>query len=439
MHRVSLLFPLLAILPMSLTAVDEAWYAAAEERIRSHRTGELTLTLLDEDRKPIADTEVRIEQTRHAFSFGTALSGKEILATAPGDPYRQQLLANFNAVVLENSLKWPLWERHNWRERAAAAMEWATDHHLLVRGHCMVWQTTQFGSPMPKDVWPEVLAAEKGEPADLAYVETRIREHIAAIGAHYRGRVAHWDVTNEITEHHKALAVLTPGEDSLTSSKIAHWYRLAHAADPDARLFVNDYGILTGKKDTQRDGYARTIRSLLEADAPLHGIGMQCHNWSWWARRDGNELTAILDRFGAFGLPIWITEFDTPGKGWGDTREEREPRQADYLREHLTACFAHPAVGGYLIWGFWDGRHWADDAPLFREDWSEKPAYDVWRELVFDRWWSDETTSTDAEGILRIRLFKGDHRVTLTHGEREWTFAISVREPAVAYRMRLKE
>ncbi len=417
----------------------ETWFAAAEARIAKHRQGELVLTLVDNDREPVAGTAVRIKQTRHAFPFGTAISGELILAAKPGDTYRERILENFNTVTIENAQKWPLWECPEWRARAEAAVDWARRHELLVRGHCMVWQTTQFGKPMPRHEWLEVLAAEAGEPADLARVERRIRDHIADIGGHYRGRVAHWDVTNEITEHHKALAVLTPGEDPLTSSKIAHWYRLAHRAAPDAELLVNDYGILSGKKEAQKAGYEATIRSLVEDGAPLHGIGMQCHNWTWWTRRNPEQITTTLDRFARFGLPIWITEFDTPGKGWGEERAEREPKQAEYLREHLTACFAHPAVGGYVMWGFWDGKHWSDDAPLFREDWSEKPAYAVWRELVFDRWWSDETVTTDDAGVLRVRLFKGKHRLTLEHAGREWSFTVVVRDSEVRTRIRLKE
>ena len=63
------------------------------------------------------------------------------------------------------------------------------------------------------------------------------------------------------------------------------------------------------------------------------------------------------------------------------------------------------------MWGFWDGAHWKDDAPIFREDWSLKPSGQAFFDLVFDTWWTDTEASTDANGYLDIRGFMGEYEV----------------------------
>jgi len=152
-------------------------------------------------------------------------------------------------------------------------------------------------------------------------------------------------VTNEITAHHHALKVLDPDHPPRTSPLIAEWYRAAHAADPQAQLFVNDYDVLVGGREGHRKGYESTIQSLLDAGAPLHGIGMQAHVHRAKVRPTPQGMRAVLDRFGRFGLPIWITEFDTFGGGWGDG-EDRTAAETACFREVLISCFAHPAVEG---------------------------------------------------------------------------------------------
>jgi hypothetical protein len=86
------------------------------------------------------------------------------------------------------------------------------------------------------------------------------------------------------------------------------------------------------------------------------------------------------------------------------------------MRDFLTIVFSHPAVESFLMWGFWDGAHWYDDAPIFREDWSVKPSGQVFLDLVFDTWWTDETAVTDSDGMVTFRGYHGDYDVTATHG-----------------------
>lgn len=434
---ISSLLALVSMLALSGADANDDWRTEADQRIAEHRMGELVVTLVNQKNQPIANTQVHVRQQRHAFGFGTAISAGVLDESSDDEPYRQHIVELFNCVVLANGMKWPFWEAAERRLQTEEAVDWALSKGLDVRGHTMIWQTTQFGKPMPGDVWEEVLKAEAGEDADLDYVRKRIDDHIRSIGHHFAGRVIHWDVTNEITEHYKALSALTPDEPPRTSSEIADWYRLAHEADPNAKLFVNDYHILVGDKPKAKDGYESTIKSLLDAGAPLHGIGMQCHYYRQNLTRTPQQLLETLDRFGKYGLPIWITEFDAFGGGWG-TGEARLQAQADFFRDHLYACFSHPAVQGYVIWGFWDGRHWASEAPLFKKDWSPKPSLDVYRELVLDKWWTDEVATTDENGVLRLRVFKGEHLLTFEYEGKEYEAPVSIYGAESVDRIRVK-
>ena len=410
----------------SLLAADlPEWELAAQEQIRQHRMGELTLVLRGKGGEPVAGAELALRQRRHHFGFGTAVNAGHFAQTAEDDPYRQRIVELFNVAVLENGHKWPAWERTNRRTMTIATTDWLRRRGIAIRGHTLLWQTKQFGKPMPADVWAEVLKAEAGEPADLDHVRRRIADHLEATTRQLAGTVIHWDVTNEITAHHHALQVLDPEHPPRTSPLIAEWYRAVHAADPDARLFVNDYSILVNRNDGHRQGYEATIQSLLDAGAPLHGIGMQCHVTSDFHRPRPAEIKERLDRFGRFGLPIWITEFDCIGKSWPEG-EERIAAQTECFREILIGCFAHPAVEGFIMWGFWDGRHWGKNAPLYHQDWSPKPGLAIYRDLVFGQWWSEENATSDDQGRVSLRVFKGTHHVTVTVGEETYESEVAI-------------
>ena len=138
----------------------------------------------------------------------------------------------------------------------------------------------------------------------------------------------------------------------------------------------------------------------------MDGIGLQSHF-------DSN-LTApsrvldLLDQFAAFGKDLQVTEFDISMSD--------EQVQADYTRDFLTLCFSHPAMKGFMMWGFWEGAHWRPLAAMIRRDWSTRPAYDVWNDLIYRQWWTDTSGATSADGIFRTRGFLGAYDVDVTIG-----------------------
>ncbi len=371
---------------------DAPWRAEAEARIERLRKGDLTVRVTDAAGRPLADTDVHVRQTRHAFPFGTAATAARIMGTTPTDEtYRRHLTSLFNAVVLENDLKWGAcagdWGPRFGREQTLAALRWLHDSGFLVRGHVLVWPSWR---NLPKSV-----ATLQANPAALRQA---ILARIDDVCTTTAGLTAQWDVVNEPFDNHDVM-------DLCGREVMVEWFRRARERlTQDCRLFINDYGIVAagGATDTPHQRhYDETISFLLAQGAPLEGIGVQSH----FGGQPTSPVTAlaILDHLAAHQLPIVITEFDI------DTQDE--DYQAAYTRDYLTLCFSHPAVAGFLMWGFWEGAHWLPTAAMLRKDWTEKPNLTVWRELVQQRWWTDVTVRTGADGVAHVRGFKGTYTV----------------------------
>lgn len=72
------------------------------------------------------------------------------------------------------------------------------------------------------------------------------------------------------------------------------------------------------------------------------------------------------------------------------------------------------------MWGFWEGAHWLPTAALYNQDWTERPALQAYRDLVFGDWWTMENGPTGSDGEYDVRGFKGDYLVRVTHDGTEY-------------------
>jgi endo-1,4-beta-xylanase len=372
---------------------EAAWRKPAAERIDQLRKRELTIAVKDATGKPLVGAEVSVRQTRQAFGFGSAVIAQTL--TLPGnDRYKALTAELFNTAVLENNLKWqPLagdWGGGWTVDVAAKGVDWLAQHGIQTRGHVLVWPSWR---NLPRAVKP----LEK-EPAKL---RAAVSAHVTELATAMRGKLVHWDVLNEPFDNHDLM-------DQFGDDVMLEWYKAARAADPNVKLFINDYAILSGGAgDTpHRDHYEKTIKFLVDKGAPLDGIGMQGHFGA--ALTGPEDLLKLLDRYAKFGKQIWITEYDV------DIDDELVAGQ--FTRDFYTTLFSHPAVGGILMWGFWDGAHWRKNAPLYRKDWSLKPAGEAYRELVLKAWRTNETAKTDAGGSYKTRAFFGKYEVKVTSG-----------------------
>ncbi len=378
---------------------DAPWRAAAADRIEQSRKGNLTVAVQDAGGNPVSGASIHVRMKKHAFGWGTALDATLLLGTsADSEKYRQAILDNFNLAVFGNDLKWPQWERN--RQPGLDGVRWLLDHGIdRVRGHNLIWPGW---SNMPPDV--------VGLANDPDALRSRILNHMQDETSANRGTLWDWDVVNEPYNNNDV-------QLTLGNSEVAAWFNTAHQYDPGARLFLNDFGFIEsgGGNLAHQDSDYKLITFLDGLGAPVQGIGMQAHFTSPTAPE---AMMPVFDRFAALNRPIEITEFDF------DTTDEA--LQAKFTRDLLITVFSQPKIEAFVMWGFWEGRHWRPNGAMIRKGWTAKPNYDVWRDLVYGQWWTDVSGLSGDDGTWMVRGFLGDYEVVVTLGDRSATVPAKV-------------
>jgi len=374
--------------PWTLRAAEPS----LDDSIRKHRMGTLVI-------ETAPGAEVRVEQVRHEFWFGAALASQMFSGRAPADTaarYQEVFLQNFNSAVTENALKWHAMEPERGRVDYSivdAMLTWTERNQIPLRGHNIFW-----GVPDRVQPWQKALS-------DSELRET-LRARALDVGQRYRGRFAEYDLNNEMLHANYYEDRLGPG----ITREMAAWVK---EGDPNAVLYLNDYDILTGRR---LGDYVAHIRRFLDQGVPFAGIGVQGHLHG--DSFDAAALQGALDRLAEFKLPIRVTEFNFPGqrsKYYGNRgarlSDEEEQAKAKAIAEYYRNCFAHPAVQGILMWGFWEGANWIPVSSLYRRDWTPTPAAEAYRDLVFKQWWTRWQGRADAQGRCEVRAFYGKHQV----------------------------
>ncbi len=368
--------------------------------IDRYRKGELIIQA-----KPGA--KVTVEQLCHEFWFGAAISNGFVdgsMSATDKSQYEQKFLQDFNSAVTENAVKWLSMEREKGKVNYAVVdsmLAWTERHHIPLRGHNLYWGIDKFVQPWLKEMSNDELRAT-------------LQRRAETVTSRYRGRFAEYDLNNEMVHGNFYEERLGSG----ITKDMATW---AHNGDPGAKLFLNDYDITTGNKLPE---YLAQIRSLLRQGVPIAGIGVQGHLHA--ETFDRKELKRALDSLAQFKLPIRITEFNVPGQRSRYYKEkittmtpDAEAEKAKELTDFYRICFAHPAVEGILMWGFWEGANWIPVSSLYHRDWSPTPAADAYRNLIFKEWWTRDAGQVGKDGTYTVKAFYGKYKVTIDGVARE--------------------
>ena len=384
----------LAFFVLFMYHVAHAQYATINADIAKYRKGELIIRAQPGD-------QVTVEQRSHEFWFGCAISN----GLAGGHwsdedlkKYKEHFLKNFNSAVTGNAVKWGSMEpqKGNVNYKVVdAILEWTEENKIPLRGHNLFWGIEKFIQP-----WVKALNNEE--------LRKTLQDRAETITARYKGRFAEYDLNNEMIHGNYYEERLGPD----ITKQMAQW---AHNGDPDAKLWLNDYDILTGNRLAD---YMTQIRSLLKQNVPIAGIGVQGHLHAESFDRDA--LRKALDSLAIYNLPIRITEFNIPGQRSRYYREnittmtaEQERAKAKDLVDYYRICFAHPAVEGILMWGFWEGANWIPVSSLYHRDWSPTPAAIAYQDLIFNEWWTKAAGPADSEGFFTLATFFGKYKITV--------------------------
>jgi GH35 family endo-1,4-beta-xylanase len=375
---------------------DAPWRIPAQERINQIRKGQADISFFDGHGNALSGAEVRVEMVRHQFGFGTAIPARLFIENAV---FRNKVYELFNEVVFENDLKWPQFNpASTWLNRALDSLN---NRGIPVRGHNIIW-------PSWRNTPSSLRSLENDPPALRAAIEKRIDD----VTAFTRGRLNDWDVINEPWSENDIMKIL--GDEVM-----AEWFKRVRRNDPDVKLYLNDYGIISGGglNHAKIDYYYNLVRYIDELGGGVDGIGIQGHFSS--------DLTSIarvwsiIDRFAELGKDIKITEHDI-------NITEREV-QGEYTRDLMTILFSHPSVKSFMFWGFWQNSHWRPDGALYNADWSIRPNGEAYKDLVFNQWWTpDQETITGPDATVSFEGFLGTYRYTIQtpSGERTGTFEL---------------
>ena len=135
---------------------------------------------------------------------------------------------------------------------------------------------------------------------------------------------------------------------------IANAFRLAHEADPNAKLYINDYNIES--KNRKSDGLYNLVKQLKAEGVPVHGVGFQAHMTVGQVPQD---LVANMKRFSDLGLDVAITELDLKLKK-PSTAQSRQQQAKDYS-QIITDCLSVQRCVGVTVWGFTDKYTWLNN------------------------------------------------------------------------------
>lgn len=297
------------------------------------------------------------------FPVGVAVASRNLSGDEAG-----LIIQQFNSVTPENAMKMgpihPEETRYAWAD-ADSIVNFAQRHGMKIRGHNLCWH-----NQVP--AW--LFVNEHGDTVSKDVLLKRLEAHITAVVSRYKGKIYAWDVVNEAVSDQ-------PGEYLRNSawlricgeSYLAKAFEFAHAADPGALLFYNDYNEIGTAK---RAKIIRLVTELKNAGVPITGVGLQGH----WAINEPSAATldTTLRQFSQLGLTLQITELDISVYPKEHNARERIPadldtsfspeKQALQLRAYSN-CFElfrkyRSVISGVTFWNLSDRSSWLDNFPV---------------------------------------------------------------------------
>lgn len=266
---------------------------------------------------------------------------------------------HFNSYTAGSDMKMyqicPKPDTYYW-SRVDSIVEYTMKNNQRLFGHNLIWH-----SSTPK--WIEKKASK-----DPEWLDVFMKEYISTYVGRYKGIVDGWDVVNEgLNTKGQGLRTESIWFKSLGKKYLEKAFTYAHAADPDAILFYNDFNI---ERDSLKLDYMlEMVYDFLDRGVPISGIGFQMH-----IRMDiPNEIIArSLKKAADTGLQIHLSEVDIifnthdDSKGGGiqlydHLTEEMKLAQAQKYADLVNMyqdIVPEEQQYGITFWGFNDRDTW---------------------------------------------------------------------------------
>ncbi|KAJ7277471.1 beta-1,4-endoxylanase [Mycena rebaudengoi] len=310
-------------------------------------------------------TNTIAKSTGGKLYFGSATDNPELTDAA----YVALLSDNtlFGQITPGNSMKWDATEPSRGtftftNGDTVAAL--AKKNSQLLRGHNCVWY-----NQLPSWV--------SSGGFNATTLTTILQTHCSTVVSHYKGQVYAWDVVNEPFNDDGTWRSFV-FFNTLGMSYVSLALQAARAADPAAKLYINDYNIdSSGAKAT---AMVNLVKQLKASNVPIDGVGIQGHLIVGQVP-SAASLIANYKQFTALGVEIAITELDIR-MTLPVTAALLAQQKADY-QTVIGACKAVAGCVGVTIWDYTDKYSWipgvfsGQGAALpWDNNFIRKPAYD---------------------------------------------------------------
>lgn len=316
------------------------------------------------------------------FPVGVAVSPQVLTG-----PEAELIKKEFNSLTAENVMKMgpihPEENRYNW-DPADQIVAFAEANNMKMRGHTLCWHNQ---TP------PWIFKDNTGKEVSKEVLLQRLKDHITTVVSRYKGKIYAWDVVNEaIDDKDEVFYRPSPWFTIIGEEYISKAFEYAHAADPDALLFYNDYNT---ESPVKRAKIIKLVKSLLDKGVPIHGIGLQGH-WSIFGPNE-DEVARSFAEYASLGLKLQITELDISVYQSEKDRRDKRPGEADSFTPEMEQKQAElystvfrvfrehkKSISGVTFWNVTDKRSWLDNFPvrgrknyplLFDKDMKRKKAY----------------------------------------------------------------
>ncbi|MDO3380824.1 endo-1,4-beta-xylanase [Gilvimarinus algae] len=330
------------------------------------------------------------------FYIGTAIGNARL--TNPPAGFNELVAREFNAMTMENDMKWerlhPEPNRWVW-DYADQFMAFGEKHGMFMVGHVLVWH-----SQTPSWVFNDA----DGKPLSRDALLARMKDHIDTVAGRYKGRIHAWDVVNEAVDEDKGWRK-SAWFNQIGPDFVDHAFRYARAAAPEAHLMYNDYNMHNPGK---RQFVVDMIKRFKNTGVPIDGVGMQGHVGLGYP--EIQEFEKSIEAYAAAGVAVHITELDLDvlpvawdhiGAEISDSFEysdelnpyadglpaEVEEQLAERYAQWFKLFLKHrDKIARVTFWGTGDSESWKNDFPvrgrtnyplLFDRDYQRKPAYDA--------------------------------------------------------------
>ncbi len=425
---------------------DAAWRKEAWNDIQKYRKDDFTVKIVDENGNAVTGAQISMDMFESEFQWGSTNGlGKNRLQNSEGEPWRINIdttVSMFNTNVssgfhVANSPTVDtLIQKAQSRQNAfeGEGMRYLKGHSVL-NAYALA-QLTKAGYL-------------KGDVSLLDAMKQRIRDVFDTCNKTTGIFCNEWDFFNEVEITGSDVKPSILGgpltadhfRESLAEARKYGTWQIT------GKLYYN--AAYQGDSDEGSSNNAKIIQLLdwfKKEGIEFDGYGMEQHLNGIW---DMNDLAASIDEFIAHadGKEIKVTEFDLGGQNI------TEAQKASFMRDYILLIYSRPEMVGLVTWtpvcygsNVTAQRSLLYDvelpkgvqtiADMTEEQWEEYAwramlGADQWSDVIYNKLWTRESGTTDANGKMTVNGFFGCYDVTVKVGDKQYTASVDFLENGV--------